>query len=475
MIPTRRARRAGLAAALAALPLAAAYRFALVYRVRAGYPKRHPPADEPDAVGLAWEDVVVPARDGVHVHGWWIPAGPDPAPGVVLIHGWESSRDRTLPHAQVLHAIGMHVLTIDVRGHGANGPEALPMSVGEYAADTRGAVAWLRARPDVTRIGVLGHSMGAAGSLVATAQDPAIDAVISVAAPASPYRLTRQTFRLANLPIPSPLAWPLAWLTTRVYLRPRGHRVDEISASAAVRAIRVPVLLVHGTDDGVVPVTDLDRLARARRAVRPESVTETLVVGGGRHSWLYEFAGYRAVIGRFLATWLGGPLAPDDAARVAEAVPASDAREVEGTPMPSIVVGSTEMPEVLAFLRDQAGFRLFTDATCVDREPSKGMLEVVYTLRSATDFGDTICVQTFVDAAEPSMPTSSAVFKGINWAEREIYDMFGVVFEGHPDLRRILLYPEFVGYPLRKSYPYQQRQPLTEERDPIANPWPKRH
>ncbi|HEY3336573.1 MAG TPA: alpha/beta fold hydrolase [Candidatus Limnocylindrales bacterium] len=321
MTPIHRARRAGIIAALAALPFAAAYRFALVYRIRAGYPKRHPPAWEPDAVGLAWDAFEIATSDGVRLQAWFMPAGPDPAPGVVLIHGWESSRDRTLPHAQVLHAIGMHVLTIDVRGHGANAAEVLPMSVGEYALDTRAAVAALRARPEVTTIGILGHSMGAAGSLVATAQDPDVDAVIAVAAPADPHRLTRQTFRLAKLPIPDLLAWPLAWLTTRVYLRPRGHSVASISATHAVRAIRVPVMLVHGTEDGVVPVTDLARLAAARRAARPEAVTETLTVKGGRHSWLYEFPEYRAAIGRFLARELGGPLSPDEAARVAEAVP----------------------------------------------------------------------------------------------------------------------------------------------------------
>ena len=291
--PLRRARRAGLLAALATLPLAAAYRFALIYRVRAGYPKRFPPSHDPASLGLAFEALDIPTHDGLRLPAWWIPAGPDPAPGVVLVHGWESARDRTLPHAQVLHAIGMHVLTIDVRGHGANGPEVLPMSVGEYALDARAAVAALRDRPEVTTIGILGHSMGAAGSLVAAASDPQVDAVIALAAPADPSRLTRQTFRLARLPLPGVVAWPLAWLTTRVYLQPRGHTIASVSASHAVRAIRVPVLLVHGTDDGVVPVTDLGRLAATRRAARPDAVTETLTVEGGKHSWLYEFPEYR--------------------------------------------------------------------------------------------------------------------------------------------------------------------------------------
>ena len=322
MPPIPSARRAGLAAALAALPVALAYRFALVYRVRAGYPQRHPPAWTPDAVGLDWENVDVPAPGGLVLPGWLMPAGAGRAPGVVLVHGWESARDRTLGHAQVLHAIGYHVLAVDVRGHGANGPEALPISVGEFATDARAAVAWLADRDEVTSVAILGHSMGAAGALVAAAATPEIAAVVAVSTPADPWRLTRQTFHLARLPIPGIVAWPLAWLTTRVYLRPRGHTVASVSATRAVRDIAAPVLLAHGTDDGAVPVTHLDRLAAARRAARPEAITETVVVPGGRHSWLYEFPGYRAAIGRFLATHLGGPLLPDEAATVAAAVPA---------------------------------------------------------------------------------------------------------------------------------------------------------
>ncbi|MFN8631603.1 MAG: alpha/beta hydrolase [Chloroflexota bacterium] len=122
--PSSGVRRAGLAAAVAAAPLLLAYRFAQVYRVRAGFPHRHEPLWAPDALGMAHEEVRVPSTGGLLLPGWFMPAGQDAAPGIVLIHGWESARDRTLPHAQFLHAAGFHVLAIDVRGHGRSEAEA---------------------------------------------------------------------------------------------------------------------------------------------------------------------------------------------------------------------------------------------------------------------------------------------------------------------------------------------------------------
>ncbi len=336
------ARNAGLVALLAIVlaALAASFRFALVYRVRAGFPRRNPPTATPDLVGLPWVNVMIPRPDGPPLPGWWMPAPSASAmgsltvaaaPAVVLVHGWESARDKVLPHALVLNAIGISVLAFDVRGHGENPEEALPLSVGEYAADTQAAVRWLRSRPsgEVGRIGIVGHSMGAAGSLVAAARLPDVAAVVAIAAPAGPSRLTRQTFRLVNLPIPDVVAWPLAWLTTRVYLRPRGHTIGAVSAGRAVREIGAPVLLVHGTDDGVVPVEDVLRLARARRRALPAAVTEVLVIDGGRHSWLYELPPFRVGVARFLARHLGGPLAPAVAGALAETVRAVRPPEAE--------------------------------------------------------------------------------------------------------------------------------------------------
>jgi pimeloyl-ACP methyl ester carboxylesterase len=314
-------RRAGLAAAAAAAPLGLAYRFALAYRARAGYPRQHPPEVTPADLGLPFEATT--ARSGeLELPAWFIPARDGRSgPGVALVHGWESARDRTLPNAVFLHAAGFHCLAIDVRGHGANPAEALPLSAGEFGLDAIAAFEALVERPEVTVGAVAGHSMGAIGAILAGAADRRVAAVVATSGPADPYRLTRQTFRLARLPIPDVVAYPLAWLTTRVYLKPRGHTVAEISATRAIARYRGPILLAHGDQDQVVPFAHMGRLANAARANRAadEAVVETLAVAGGQHSWLYEDPGYRATVARFLATALGGPLDPGEAAAIAAA------------------------------------------------------------------------------------------------------------------------------------------------------------
>ena len=167
----------------------------------------------------------------------------------------------------------------------------------------------------------MGHSMGAIGAILAGAADPRVAAVVATSAPADPYRLTRQTFHLAHLPIPDPIAYPLAWLTTRVYLSPRGHTVGEINATKAIARYRGPILLAHGDADQVVPFGHMGRLAGAARSSRGtgDAPVETLAIAGGQHSWLYEEPAYRAAVARFLTTALGGPLDPDEAARLAAA------------------------------------------------------------------------------------------------------------------------------------------------------------
>jgi dipeptidyl aminopeptidase/acylaminoacyl peptidase len=353
-------RRASLLAALAAAPFALAYRFALLYRVRAGFPIPRPPQITPADLGLPFEPVDVHSGD-LTLPGWFIPARDGaPGPGVALVHGWESARDRLLPMAVFLHAAGFHCLAIDVRGHGSNLAETLPITAGEFGSDALAAFRALDARPEVTVAAILGHSMGAIGAILATAEEPRVAAVVATSAPADPWRLTRQTFRLARLPLHAAIAWPLAWLTTRVYLRPRGHAVGRISASTALRTIDRPVLLVHGTADTVVPVAHFERLvAVARQAGRH---VETLRVDGGQHSWLYEFPAYRRAVASFLARSLGGPLTPDEAGSLAAA---TDAHRLVDAPRPQTQVQ-----------REPGGFRSLVALAIPFRSAGQGIADI---------------------------------------------------------------------------------------------------
>jgi pimeloyl-ACP methyl ester carboxylesterase len=330
-------RRAGLVAGLTLAPFAAAYRFARIYRMRAGFPHRRPPRFTPADVGLPYEETTVES-DGGFLPAWFIPAnGGAPGPGILLVHGWDSARDRTLPQAQFLHAAGFHCLTFDVRGNGANPPETLPVSTGEYGADAAAAFEALLARPEVTRGAILGHSMGGTGAILAAASDPRVAAVVSASAPSDPRRMVRQTFRLAHLPMPGPIATPLSWLTTRVFVRPRGHALRAISARDAIARYAGPILVVHGRDDRIMPADHADRIVAAARMARQDDPAagpiELLIVPTGGHSWLYEDEGYRRAVAGFLARELGGPHSPAEAADLAAAADARRLPEAE----PSLV------------------------------------------------------------------------------------------------------------------------------------------
>jgi NADH-quinone oxidoreductase subunit C len=99
-------------------------------------------------------------------------------------------------------------------------------------------------------------------------------------------------------------------------------------------------------------------------------------------------------------------------------------------------------------------FNLLTDATCVDRYPVEPRFELNYHLVSIPR-RDRVCLQVKVSGQDPVVESLVPVWPGANWLEREIFDLFGVRFNGHPDLRRILLPDDWEGYPLRRDYPVE--------------------
>jgi NADH-quinone oxidoreductase subunit C len=132
--------------------------------------------------------------------------------------------------------------------------------------------------------------------------------------------------------------------------------------------------------------------------------------------------------------------------------------------MPTIYVAREHVAAVCQALRDrpELRFALAADISAVDYLPREPRFEVFVILASlgVAGYGDTpkrLRVKIRVPGKDPRMPTLSAVWPAMNWGEREVYDLFGIHFDGHPDLRRILMPDDWDGHPARKDYPVQIR------------------
>jgi NADH-quinone oxidoreductase subunit C len=132
----------------------------------------------------------------------------------------------------------------------------------------------------------------------------------------------------------------------------------------------------------------------------------------------------------------------------------------------TVVVAREAIVDVLRVCRDDPAlaFDMLMDLTAVDYLKYPGRedgprFEVVYHLYSLRH-NHRLRLKVSVTEDEPVVPSAVALWPIADWFEREVWDMFGIRFQGHPHLRRLLMYEEFVGHPLRKDYPINRRQPL---------------
>jgi NADH-quinone oxidoreductase subunit C len=115
--------------------------------------------------------------------------------------------------------------------------------------------------------------------------------------------------------------------------------------------------------------------------------------------------------------------------------------------------------ELLETLKNEFGFDMLADLTATDYlyyPDAADRFGVVYALLNVTT-GERLYVKTMVNDPDPTLPSVFSLWKGADWMEREVFDMYGIRFEGHPDLRRILMPEAFAAYPLRKDYPLRGR------------------
>ena len=127
----------------------------------------------------------------------------------------------------------------------------------------------------------------------------------------------------------------------------------------------------------------------------------------------------------------------------------------------TVIVPRESIVDVCRVLKTKHGFDMLSDLNGADRGPEEDpRFEVVYHLFSTKHY-NRLRLKVLLSEDDPHVPTVETVWKTANWHERETFDMFGVIFDGHSDLRRILLPSDFDGHALRKDYPLRGYEPYS--------------
>lgn len=275
---------------------------------RAMYPERkvedHALSEYPFAAET--EEVRFAGHDGTSLAGWFLPATRDPAPAVILVHGYGRSRAELLPHAAYLHSAGFNVLLFDFRGRGESGGGAVTIGARE-PLDVRGAVTYVLTRSEVdpTRVIVQGVSLGASSGIMAMADDPRIAAVVAEA-PFSDARGLVDSAYENFLDLPS---FPFGPVSAFILERRLDADMDDIRPIDDITRIgQRPVFLIEDVDDVDMP----PRSARRLYAVA-SGPKDLWTVEGARHAKAYVVAPQeyeRRVLAFYDAHHLGPQFAP---------------------------------------------------------------------------------------------------------------------------------------------------------------------
>ena len=118
----------------------------------------------------------------------------------------------------------------------------------------------------------------------------------------------------------------------------------------------------------------------------------------------------------------------------------------------TLFIDPARIVDTCRFLKDDYGFNRLSAVTCVDWHPAEPRFEVVYQLHSLPK-NERLRLKCRVSGEDPTIDSVCGVWKGANWYEREVYDLFGVVFRSHPGLTRIMMPEGWTGHPLRKDFP----------------------
>jgi NADH-quinone oxidoreductase subunit C len=130
----------------------------------------------------------------------------------------------------------------------------------------------------------------------------------------------------------------------------------------------------------------------------------------------------------------------------------------------TVTIDKDFLLDLVQFLKKEPReYSMLLDLTCMDYFGQEPRFEMVYLLLSLTG-KHRLRIKISLPEKDPAIQSLASIWKNANWLEREVYDMFGIRFIGHPDLRRLFMYDGFEGYPLRKDYPLSKSQPRIQLR-----------
>jgi NADH-quinone oxidoreductase subunit C len=155
-------------------------------------------------------------------------------------------------------------------------------------------------------------------------------------------------------------------------------------------------------------------------------------------------------------------MSPHDAATKLASKVGSGATIREFRGESTVLLGASDLVTGMLYCRDELGFDLLLDICSVDNSGEDPRFEVVYELCSIAD-GTHLRIKTVCAEDAPEIPTVSHIWPTANWHEREVFDMMGIRFSDHPDLRRILMWEGYPYHPLRKEFPLAGRESAVEE------------
>lgn len=256
-----------------------------IWRVR-----RYPHRETPSSLGLSYEEVWIPTNNNRKLFGWWSPGGNEHGKLIILQHGWGRNAERMLQYMDTLKALGYTMMAVDFRGHGRSDQDEFP-NMYKFSEDIVSIVDYAQTRiGNNTEIAVIGHSAGGAAAISAAGRDKRIQKVITLGAPAHPRDVMEHEFNSRNMPkFISKLL--LKYIEFRI-----GRKFDSFAPSEVISKSTAEILVIHGSEDKIVPVEQANKLGENRLDGR----VRLWIMQGIGHSNFHDYPGFSQRLAEFI-------------------------------------------------------------------------------------------------------------------------------------------------------------------------------